>query len=156
MATDKKRISESYPLPAYNYRVIIDGNEAMSFSEVSGLEIDYEHVLYRHGFSWVMGDYLIRAQRKPINVSLKRGVVKQRKYLYNWLKSGEKKDIRIELTEIIELNDNKKVMEAVVSWEVSRALPFKMDAPSFNANTNDIAIESLDLIAHDLKLTYHE
>ncbi|MEM9685815.1 MAG: phage tail protein [Bacteroidota bacterium] len=148
MATDKQRIIESYPLPAYNYRVIIEGKEAMAFSEVSGLEIDYEHVLYRHGFSWVMGDYLIRAQRKPINVTLKRGVVKQRRELYDWIKSEYKKDIRIELC------DESGV--AVVSWDVSRALPFKLDAPSFSASTSEVAIESLDLIAHDLKLTHHE
>ncbi|MCG8700912.1 MAG: phage tail protein [Bacteroidales bacterium] len=148
MATNKNQIIESYPLPAYSYRVIVNGSIVMSFSEVSGLDIDYEHILYRHGFSWKMGDYLIRAQRKPINVTLKRGVVKQRDYLYNWLKSEDKKDINIELC------DEKG--EAIVSWHILRALPFKLDAPSFNASGSDVAIESLDLIAHDLKLTHHE
>ncbi len=148
MATEKQRITESYPLPAYNYRVIIEGSETMAFSEISGLEIDHDHVLYRHGFSWAMGDYLIRAQRKPINVSLKRGVVKQRSNLYDWIRSGSKKDIRIELC------DESGV--AVVSWDVTRALPFKLDAPSFSASATDAAIESLDLIAHDLKLTHNE
>ena len=47
MATEKQKITESYPLPAYNYRVIIEGSETMAFSEVSGLEIDHDHVLYR-------------------------------------------------------------------------------------------------------------
>ncbi len=148
MATDKQKISESYPLPVYNYRVIIDGNETMSFSDVSGLEIDHEHVLYRHGFSWITGDHLIRGQRKPINVTLKRGLIRKRKYLYDWIKAGKKKDIRIELCDETGL--------AAVSWDVSRALPFKMDAPSFSSSTNDIAIESLDLIAHDLRITHNE
>ncbi len=147
MAIDRKTIIKNYPLPVYNYQVIIDNSKAMSFSEISGLDIDYEHVLYRHGFSWIMGDYLIRAQRKPINVTLKRGMVKERSYLYDWMRSGTKKDIRIELC------DEQSV--AIVSWDIYRALPFKMDAPSFNASTNDIAIESLDLIAHDIKLTHH-
>ena len=148
MATDKQRIIDSYPLPAYNYQVIIEGSEVMSFSDVSGLEIDHEHVLYRHGFSWVVGDHLIRAQRKPINVSLKRGVVKQRSYLYDWIKAGDKKDIRIALCD--------EVGMAVVSWDVSRALPFKLDAPAFSASSSDVAIESLDLIAHDLRITHNE
>lgn len=146
MATDTQKISESYPLPAYNYRVIIEGSEAMSFSEVSGLEIEYEHLLYKHGFSWKMGNHLIRAQRKPVSVTLKRGIVRQRNYLYNWLKSEEKKDIRIELCD--------ESGTAVVSWDVFRALPFKLDAPSFSANTNDVAVESLDLIAHDINITH--
>lgn len=148
MATEKANISASYPLPVYSYRVIIDGSETMSFSEVSGLEIEHEHVLYRHGFSWSMGDYLIRAQRKPINITLKRGVARKRSNLYNWLKSADKRDIRIELC------DEKGV--AMVSWDVFRALPIKLDAPSFNASTNDTAIESLNLIGHDLILTHHE
>lgn len=148
MALDKKTIIDSYPLPVYNYQVIINGNEVMSFSEISGLEIEREQVLYRHGFSWVVGDHLIRAQRKPINVSLKRGVVRQRSYLYDWMTSGIKKDIRIELCDEAGI--------AVVSWEVSRALPLKLEAPSFGANTNDVAIESLDLIAHDLRIKYNK
>lgn len=148
MAIDKKRIIDSYPLPVYNYQVIINGSEVMSFSEISGLEIEREHVLYRHGFSWIVGDHLIRAQRKPITVSLKRGVVRQRSYLYHWMTSGLKKDIRIELCDEVGI--------AVVSWEVLRALPIKLDAPSFGANTNDVAIESLNLIAHDLRIKYNK
>lgn len=100
----------------------------MSFSEVSGLEIDYDHVLYRHGFSWAMGDYLIRGQRKPINVTLKRGITRNRDYLYKWLKGAYEKDIRIELS------DEEGV--ALVSWDVYRALAIKLTAPSFTANSN--------------------
>ncbi|WP_130734443.1 phage tail protein [Flavobacterium sp. J27] len=148
MALDKKTIIDSYPLPVYNYQVIINGSEVMSFSEISGLEIEREHVVYKHGFSWLVGNHLIRAQQKPINVSLKRGVVRQRSYLYDWMMSGIKKDIRIELCDETGI--------AVVSWEVSRALPLKLDAPSFGASTNDVAIESLDLIAHDLRIKYNK
>lgn len=148
MATDGLNPGGDYPLTVYNYRVTVGNSETMSFSEVSGLEIEHEHVLYRHGFSWAMGDHLIRAQRKPVNVSLKRGVSKQRKFLYDWMKSADKKDVKIELCD-----ENGS---AVVSWDVSRALPFKLDAPNFNAESNKIAIESLNLIAHDLKLTYHD
>lgn len=148
MAKEELGINVDYPLAAYNYRVTVDNSETMSFSEVSGLEIDHEHVLYRHGFSWVMGDNLIRAQRKPINVTLKRGVSKQRKYLYDWMKSADKKHVKIELCD--------ESGSVIVSWDVTRALPLKLDAPSFNASSNDVAIESLNLIAHDLRLTYQE
>ncbi len=146
MAIDKQHIVNNYPLPAYNYQVVVNGNEIMSFSEVSGLELDYDHVVYKHGFSWLTGNYLIRGQRKPINVNLKRGVAKQRSYLYQWIKSGDVKDIRIELCD--------EAGMAVVSWEVIRALPLKLDAPSFMANSSEVAIESLSLVAHDLKIKH--
>jgi phage tail-like protein len=148
MAIDKAKIIDDYPVPVYSYRVTIDGSSTMSFSEVSGLEIDHEHILYRHGFSWIMGDNLIRAQRKPINVTLKRGVTRHRKELYDWLKSEEKKDVSIELCD--------ELGNAIVSWHVTRALPVKLDAPSFSASLNEVAIESMYLIAHDLKITHHE
>lgn len=140
--------NDSYPLPVYNYRVTVDNSEIMSFTEVSGLQIEHDHILYRHGFSWVMGDHLIRGQQKPINISLRRGVSKQRKYLHDWLKSADKRNVKIELCD-----ENGS---AIVSWNVIRALPFKLDAPNFKANSNDVAIESLNLIAHDLRLTYHD
>ncbi|MFK7787450.1 MAG: phage tail protein [Crocinitomicaceae bacterium] len=147
MALDKQTIIDSYPLTAYNYSVVVNGNEVMSFSEISGLDINHEHVLYRHGFSWVTGDHLIRGQRKPITITLKRGVIKQRNYLYDWVKSGDKRDIRIELI------DEERM--AIVVWEVTRALPLKLDAPSFNANGSDVALETLELVAHDLRIKHN-
>ena len=147
MAISKQKISETYPLPVYNYQVTINGVEIMSFSEITGLEIDHEHVLYRHGFSWAVGDHLIRGQRKPINITLKRGLVKRRDDLYDWIKSGEKKNIRIELCDEAGLG--------IVVWDVTRALPYKLDAPSFSASNSDVALESLDLIAHDLRIKHN-
>lgn len=147
MATNKKKIRENYPIPVYNYRVTINGNQIMSFSEVSGLEIDHDHVLYRHGFSWLVGDHLIRGQRKPINITLKRGVVRRRSDLYDWIKQGDKKNIRIELCDEAELG--------IIIWEITRALPYKLDAPAFNASTSEVALESLDLIAHDLRIIHN-
>ncbi|MEM0999909.1 MAG: phage tail protein [Bacteroidota bacterium] len=148
MATENANSNVSYPLAVYNYRVIVDNQVTMSFSEVAGLEIEHEQVLYRHGFSWLMGDHLLRGQRKPINVVLKRGVAKQRQFLYAWIQSADKKDVSIELCD--------ERGNAIVSWDVTRALPLKLDAPGFSASANQVAIESLTLVAHDLKLTYHE
>ena len=45
MAQDKAYIAANYPLPAYNYRVTIDGI-VVSFAEVSGLSVEYEPVTY--------------------------------------------------------------------------------------------------------------
>ena len=39
---------------------------------------------------------------------------------------------------------------AVVSWQVINAFPTKLDAPTFDANSNDVAIESMELLADDV------
>jgi len=148
MASNETSLEVEYPLAAYNYRVTVDNSETLSFSEVSGLRIEHEHVLYRHGFSWLMGDHLIRAQRKPVNVTLRRGVAKQRKYLYDWLQSADKRQVLIELCD--------ESGSVIVSWDVSRALPLKLDAPTFNASSNDVAVETLELVAHELHLKYQD
>ncbi|UII24672.1 phage tail protein [Fulvivirga maritima] len=148
MAVNKASITDEYPIPAYNYQVSIAGENTMAFSEISGLEIQHEHVLYRHGFSWVIGDNLIRGQRKPINITMKRGVVKNRSYLYDWMQKADKRDVKIDLC------DEKG--EPLVSWEVSRALPYQLDAPTFSASANEVAVEKVNLIAHDLKMNYHQ
>ena len=130
-------------MPVYNYRVSVDGND-MSFSEISGLSIEYEKVEYRHGFSWLMGEQVIRARRNPVNLTLKRGIVKSRDQLYNWLDAGNKIDLKVDLCD--------EEGKPAVSWHVLSALPIKMELPSFNASTNEVALESLALIAHQVKL----
>jgi phage tail-like protein len=34
-----------------------------------------------------------------------------------------------------------------VSWKVINAFPTKLDAPTFSASSNDVAIESMELMA---------
>lgn len=143
MALSSDKIAKYYPLPVYNYKVSVGGND-MSFSEVTGLSVEYEKIEYRHGFSWLMGDNLIRARRNPVNLTLKRGIVKDRDQLYKWLEGGDKRDLKIDLC------DEKGA--PVVTWQVLGALPLKMELPSFNASTSEVALESLALIAHQVKL----
>jgi len=45
--------------------------------------------------------------------------------------------------------------EPSVRWKVQGALPIKLDAPTFDSNSNDVAIETLELVAHDLKIEYN-
>ena len=46
MALTTAEIKKSYPLPAYNYKLVIDNTE-VGFSEVSGLNISYTTTTYK-------------------------------------------------------------------------------------------------------------
>jgi phage tail-like protein len=64
--------------------------------------------------------------------------------LFGWINSTrlnriDKKDIYVRLCD--------ETGAAVVSWKVINAFPTKLDAPTFTASSNDVAIESLDLMA---------
>jgi len=160
MAEDKEHIKSTYPLPVYNYRVTIQSffsgsSEVASFSEVSGLAMEYEHVTYKHGFSFAMGKKVIPGMPKEVRVTLKRGLIKDRKLLQSWIDDtysnpfllDKKRDIVVALLD--------EAGKAVIEWTVQRALPIKMDAPTFDANSNEVAIETLELVAHGLKVNFN-
>lgn len=158
MSDSKAIIQTTYPLPVYNYRVtIIDSGqvEAIGFSEVSGLSSGYDPVTYKDGFSFAMGFDIIPGMPKSINLTLKKGLTKNGNYLQQWIEKsyldpfshGAKRDV------IIDLCDEKGV--AVIRWSVSGAMPVKLDAPSFSAASNEVAIASMELIAARLKVEYN-
>ena len=152
MALTREEIKNNYPLPVYNYTVEIAG-EAVGFSEVSGLNVSYETTTYKESRteSGIPGPRLIQmpAQATPPTLTLKKGLVRKKslEVFYQWLRTTqtnqvEKKDIAIRLC------DEKG--DAVVSWTVLNAFPTKLEAPSFTADSNDAAIESLELAADEI------
>ena len=72
------------------------------------------------------------------------------KVLYDWIKDVQtnqidKKDISVSLC-----NENG---EAVITWKVLNAFPTKLEAPTFDANSNDAAIESMELTADGITIS---
>ena len=153
MPLTKDQIKTAYPLPVYNYRVEISTaseNLAIAFSEVSGLSLGFETTTYKEspvesGTAGPLRMYM-PAQISPVNLTLKKGVVPASSLtaLYDWINGiqinqVEKKDISIHLCD--------ETGAAMVTWQVSNCFPTKLDAPGFDANSNDAAIESMELMA---------
>jgi phage tail-like protein len=146
MATTAETIRASYPLPVYNYRVEI-GSTSIAFSEVSGLVIGYEVGTYKESpVSTQAGPRTFRfpGQRTAPTVSLKKGIVQgvSIKELYGWIQTVQTNQV-VKKDVFIRLCDEKGV--PVISWKVINAFPTKLTAPTFDAKSNDAAIESLDL-----------
>jgi phage tail-like protein len=149
MPLSKEDIRNEYPLPVYNYRVEIAG-EAVAFSEVSGLSVSYETSTYKEsptaGGAPGPRVMMIPGQRSTAKVTLKKGLVRgaSLKALYGWIRTiqinqVEKKDVFVRLCD--------ETGAAVISWKVVNAFPTKLDAPTFDAKSNDAAIESMELAA---------
>jgi phage tail-like protein len=136
-----------YPLAAYNYRVTIGGT-AVSFTEVSGLAIEYEKLTYKHGLSFWEGES-IKSYRydKYVPVTLKKGIIKGGKQLYDWLTAMDTRNLDISLC------DENGI--PVVTWHIGKAVPLKLAAPSFQANTNEVAIETFELMAARITIAYN-
>lgn len=147
MALSKDQIRTTYPLPVYNYKIEIDG-KTVAFSEVSGLSVGYETSTYVESPTSGVGPHrmYMPGQRKPVTITMKKGVAVGVSVptLFAWINSIElnrvdKKDIYVRLCD-----ENGA---AVISWKVINAFPTKLDAPSFTASSNDIAVESMELMA---------
>ncbi|MEM7036705.1 MAG: phage tail protein [Bacteroidota bacterium] len=153
MATDPATIAALYPLPAYNYRVSI-GERTLAFSEVSGLTLEYEKAVYKDGMSFLMGYHVLRGQQNDVTVTLKRGVVKDDDALYEWLDFSFIERLFGTYMEdiLIDLCDDEG--NPLIRWKIKKAIPLKLEAPNFQANSNEVAMESLEIIAQGLSVEY--
>lgn len=133
-----------YPLPVFHFTVEW-GGESVSFSEVSGLNIESQVIEYRDGANPEFTAQKMPGLQKYGNITLKRGVVDGDNQFYEWLNTTnlnkvERRDLIINL-----LNEEH---EPVMSWKVKNAFPVKVDGPGLKATGNEVAIESLE-IAHE-------
>ena len=154
MALSKEEIKTTYPLPVYNYRVEV-GDQTIAFSEASGLSIGFETKTYKESpvESGAPGPRIMHMPMQPtaVNITLKKGVVRAVSVntFYKWINSTqinqiEKKDISIRLCD--------ETGAPVISWKVMNAFPTKLDAPSFTADANDVAVETMTLMADGITM----
>ncbi len=146
MADTRQTLRRSYPLPVYNFRVSVDG-AAMSFAEVSGIAVSYDDVTYRHGLSFSEGEEITTFSYDSfLPITLRRGTVpgSDPLYLHRWLKEKEARAVEVSLCD--------ESGTPVISWRIAKAVPTKLEAPAFDAGSNDVSIESLELKVRGVSL----
>jgi phage tail-like protein len=136
----------SYPLAAYNFRVSVDG-VAMRFAKVSGLQREYKILTYRHGLSWVEGEQIAKYFVDTyVPVTMDQGVIIGQKALHDWLEKSKPCAMEVDLCDA----DGKPVL----AWRVAKALPVKLSAPTFDARTNEVSVETLELRAAGITIVH--
>ncbi len=147
MADSVARQRATYPLASYNFRVIV-GQSVMSFTEVSGLKVEYETLTYTHGLGFWEGQSIVRFRYdKYVPITLKKGVVAGDTAISTWLSGGEPRALSVSLCD--------ETGTAVVTWQVKQALVVKVELPSLQASSNDAAIETLTLMVSGVSLEHH-
>ncbi len=136
------------PYRGFNFRIEIDGLEAASFSECSGLSSDGDSVDYREGTDIPLTVRKLIGLRKYSNITLKRGYTRNRA-LWDWYGNivngvADRRNGSVILMDE-ERND-------VMRWNFENAWPNKIEAPSFNASGNEVAIETVELVHEGLTL----
>ena len=79
--------TQMWPLPSFYFQVTVGSQGVMSFSEVSGLETEYDVIEYRAGDSKAFTKMKMPGLRKISDVTLKKGIFKGDKKLWTWLNS---------------------------------------------------------------------
>lgn len=144
MATDQR----TDPYRGYNFILEIDKVPKGAFSEVGGLTADGDSVDYREGTDLQPNVRKLSGLRKFVNITLKRGYT-QDKSLWQWyvnVMNGV--DDRRNVT-IVLLNERR---EAVLRWHAENAWINKIEGPALKASSNDVVMESLELVHEGLTL----
>jgi phage tail-like protein len=136
------------PFRAFNFRVEFDGLTVGSFSECSGLTSEGDAVDYREGTDLPLTVRKLVGLRKYTNIMLKRGYTTNGE-LWAWYKNiangiPDRRNGSI----ILQNEEHAEVMR----WSVENAWINKIEAPTFNATANEVAIESCELIHEGLTL----
>lgn len=131
------------PYRGYNFRIEIDGIDRGGFREASGLDSTQDPVEYREGTEGLTPRKL-PGLNKYSNISLKWGTTEDAE-LWEWRKKNMDGQIERKNGSIILMDDTG---EEKVRWNFREGWPTKWTGPSFNATSNDVAIETLE-IAHE-------
>ncbi len=137
MASGSKRD----PYLGFNFLVELDQIIVGGFSEVSGLQSEIKYDEYREGGV----NKFVRKLPKCVehsNIVLRRGITDSDE-LWKWYQDVVYGDFKRKLGSII-LRDRHG--EECKRWDFLRAYPIKWIGPELKADSNSVAIESLELV----------
>lgn len=136
------------PYPQFLFVVEIGTAPAAGFMECSGLTTDTDIIDYREGIDPTHMRKL-RGLRKYTNVVLKKGHTKDIA-LWQW-RQNIIADQPLERRNLaIILRDEQQ--RDVLRWNITNAWISKWETGALNAKTNDVAIETVELVHEGLEL----
>jgi phage tail-like protein len=131
------------PQGNYNFHVELGGISRAAFHEATGLDSSVDVIEHREG-GWNLSPRKLPGQTKHANIVLKWGLSTDRE-LIDWHQRIVDGEIDRRDGSIVLLNRRG---EEVARWNFVRAWPAKYTGPAFNAEGNDVAIETLEF-AHE-------
>lgn len=129
-----------------NFLVQIDGITSASFSEVSGLEADIEVIEYRSGDAKQAAVQKLPGLHKFTNITLKRGLV-QDLSLWNWMQTVLNGTVQRANVSIVLLDQSRN---PVWRWNLTNAWPCKWSGPILKAESDEVALETLEICYENL------
>jgi phage tail-like protein len=147
-AGDRNPASGRSPDPGAGMRFLVKiGSENIGmFSECSGLVIEYDVFTYEEGGQ---NDFVhkLRGRAKHPSLVLKRGITHE-DALMRWFFDCKDRATRQDVMLTLVGTDGKPVRK----WTFAGAYPVKWSGPTFNAGSNSIATETLEIVHEGFKV----
>jgi phage tail-like protein len=129
------------PYFGYNFAVELDGITRMGFKGATGLDSSTTATKYREGTDPTLTQRQLPAMLNHSAITLTRGITDDRA-LWDWRNDiakgkGTRHDISIILRD--DLGEER------IRWNVRNAFPTKWSGPAFDATSDAVAIETLEL-----------
>jgi phage tail-like protein len=139
MALDRKD-----PYSGFNFSVEIDGISRAGFKSAAGLDSSTASTKYREGTDAALVQRQLPGLSTFSNITLTRGITDDHS-LWDWRELVTKGTVQRKNLSIVLRDDagNEKVR-----WNVRNCWPLKWTGPSFDATSDAVAIETLE-IAHE-------
>lgn len=133
------------PYRGFNFHVEIDGISEAGFQECAGLDATTDPVEYREGTDPNHVRHLT-GLNKYSPITLKRGITDSAS-LWTWRKTvingtTQRKNVSIVLYD--------EAQQEKLRWNLSKAWPSKWTGPSFNATSDEVAIESIEIVYDEM------
>ena len=117
----------------------------MHFQEVSGLDVEAQPIEYRSGDSPVFSTIKMPGIKKYGNVTLKKGFVPNNSQFVEWHNQITMNTVK-RTTMTITLHDESGA--PAMTWTLSNAWPTKISSTDLKSESNDVAIDTIE-IAHE-------
>ena len=138
------------PFTGYNFHVeIANTSDAVAaFREVSGMTVNTDVIEYREGNSKDLHPKKLMGLRKSSNLVFKKGITVN-KELWLWYRQIVN-GVHDRRNGSVVLHD--ELGQEVLTWNFYEAWPTKIEFPTLNANTNEVAVISMELVVEKLEL----
>lgn len=141
----EKQDANVWPLPSFHFEVTLGSVGKISFSEVSGLDMEFEEITYRAGDSPVFTKVKMPGLRKSGDVTLKKGIFVSDKKMWDWISKVNMNVIQRETITISLLDESHSPVQ---TWELTNAWPKKITVEGFKADGSSVAMETM-VLAHE-------
>jgi len=140
---------KNWPLPKFYFMVDWGSTTNIPFQEVSGLNIEAQPLLYRHGNSPVFSEINMPGIVKNSNVTMKKGVFANDNSFWDWYN-------KIKMNTIERQNVVIKLLDEggnpTMTWTLLNAWPTKISSTDLKSNANEVAVESIEIMHEGLTI----